>query len=480
FALLPCPGQDGTLNVPEIASEGSILVSKGDPLVTVGYVDPQGTEVPTNGELGISHFELSGQGSEVEALRIVNPTPGQWTVRLSSPPGVPAQDVSARAIFQGAIRAKLSVLPLTPRPGSEVDLTMQVRGARAAITDPAQLRGLTFVGKLHGDGFPPVPPIELADGDGDGQYQGRLTVPNMATGRLDFFGGVTGIGVSGDQQSVTTRIASGADVQGVLTLDGVDADVVVGTSLNGTAQVMNSTGQPRTLRIEIVESSPGAVITVEPRQLTVPASGQAVLPLTVRFDPATTLGSNQARLRLVDESDGALVGQLLFARNVVPEPGIIERLWWLWLLLAVALVGSVAGVVWRLRRRRAGRDVHGVRVELRRHGQPLGSPVRAHRHAEEFRFGIRRGGGAADTSLTTGPGGDRYRVRRSPSGPALSGPSGEPVDLAPGGVLDLDEGLELILHDRSAAGRPPRPVPGPASAGSRDGRSRVTPDPYDL
>lgn len=467
------------VNVPAIASEGSILVFKRDPRVTVGYLDPQGTAVPTNDELGISRFELSGQNSEAEALRIVNPTPGRWTVRLIAAPGVSTQDVGATAIFQGAVRAVISVVPPSPPPGSTVDVTMQVRGARAAITDPAQLQGLTFVAELSGDGFAPIPSVELADGDGDGQYQGRLTVPGTATGRLDFLGSVTGIGVSGDERPYSTRISRGAaGVQGVLTLDGVDTDVEVGTSLNGTASVTNSAGAPRTLRIEVAEPSPGAVIAVEPAQLTVPASGRAVLPFTVRFDPATVLGPNQARLRLVDESDGALVGQLVFSRDVVPEPGPLERYWWLWLLLAVTVAGGIATVVWRSRQRQAERDVYGVRVELRRHGQPVESPVRAHRHGEEFGFGVRRGEGAADTNITTGSGGDRYRVRRSPGGLCLTGPSGEPVDLAPGGLFDLGDGLEMVVHDRPGGARPVRPVRKPSAVGGRSDRPRSTYDPY--
>lgn len=495
---LPADGSvDLEVDVPAIASEGSILVFKRDPRVTVSYLDPEGTAVPTNGQLGISRFELSGQGSEAEALRIVNPTPGQWTVRLAAPPGVPDQQVGAIAIFQGAIRATIGVTPLSPTPGSTVEVTMQVSGSRGAITDPAQLADLTFVAELRGEGFAPVPPVELADGDGDGQPQGPLTVPDSATGLLEFVGSVTGIGVSGAERTQFTRVSrSRPDVAGVLSLDGVGTDVVVGTSLSGTANVTNSTGQPRTLRIEVADQSPGTVVAAEPARLTVPASGKAVLPFTVRFDPATALGVNQARLLLVDESDGAQVGELLFSREVVEEPGLPERLWWLWLLLAVALAGGIACVVWWSQRRRAERDVHGVRVELRRHGQSVESPVRAHRHGEEFRFGVRQGDSGADLGLTTGPGGDRYRVRRGPTGPTLHGPSGEPVDLAPNGALELGDGLQMVVHDRPAAGRSTGPVrtksadggpgarprlrydPDPYSNGGSGGRSRSTEDPY--
>jgi len=479
---LPAGGSvDLEVNVPAIASEGSILVFKRDQRVTVGYFDPKGTPVPANGELGISRFELIGQNSEAESLRIVNPMPGRWTVRLSAPPGVSAQDVGATAVFQGAIRADITVDPVRPAPGSTVDVTMQVYGSRDAISEPEQLQGLTFTAELSGDGFPPVPPVELSDEDGNGQYRGPLGVPDGAIGRLDFIGSVTGIGVSGDQRPFATRISRGAaDVQGTLSLDGVDTDIVVGTSLNGTANVTNSTGQPHTLRLEVADQSPGTVVAAEPAQLTVPASGKAVLPFTVRFDPATALGGNQARLRLVDESDGTLVAELLFARNVVAEPGLIERFWWLWLLLAIALGGAIAGLVrWWRRRPPPPSDLRGVRIELRRRGEVVDTITARHR-GEEFRLGVLRDDGAARPGLTTGTGGDRYRVHRGRGGPRVSGPSGEPVDLAPGGVLDLGDGVELVVHDRPASGGASRPVRKPSANGSRGTRPRPTyrPDPY--
>lgn len=283
-------------------------------------------------------------------------------------------------------------------------------------------------------------------------------------------------------------------VRGELTLEGDGTDVVAGTSLNGTAKVTNSTGQPRTLRIEVTEPSPGAVVAVEPTRLTVPGSGQeTMLPFTLRFDPATAVGSNQARLRLVDESDGALVGQLLFARDVVPEPSPFWRLWWRWLLLAAALAAVLAGGVivarrW-LRRERAKRDVHGARVELRRRGQVIDTLTARH-HGAEFRFGVRRDEDTPDVGLTTGQGGDRYRVRRGRDGlivieqAAGTADPGELVEPGqPGEPVDLGDSLELVVHDRPAGGLPDRrgdrqqPYD-PYADGAPGDRSGTKDDPY--
>ncbi|MEV0697262.1 vWA domain-containing protein [Saccharopolyspora sp. NPDC050389] len=483
----PVPGQlspGGTVelpvDVPAIASEGSILVFKRDRRVLVGYLDPNGETVPATGDFGGSHFELSGQDTEAEAMRILNPTPGRWTVRLESRPGVPPQEVGAMTVFQGAVRALPYITPQTPAPGSAVQFFMQVRGARTAIKDPAQLAGLTLTAELRGEGFAPLPPVELSDEDGDGEYQGRIVVPATATGRLDFVGGITGVGVSGDHQILPTRISSGAGgVQSVLNLDDTDVEVVAGTSLNGSIDVNNATGQPRTIRVEVTDLSQGALVRASPEKLVVPpAAGSQRLGFTLTFDPATALGSNQGRIRLVDETTGLVLRDPVFEREVVAPPTLIETLWWLWILLLAAVVAAVGAVLLRRRRRNAERDVRGIRVELRRHGQPTGSSVKAHQHGAEFRFGVHRGESAADTRITGGSGGDRYRVRRAAGGPVLTGPSGEPLGLS-GDVLELADGVELVVHDRPARRRADKPRRGRGIQSGPSAKPKRTYDPYD-
>jgi hypothetical protein len=451
---------DLTVDVPAVASEGAILVFKRDARVIVSYRDPQGNTVPVNGAQGISRFALTGQGTGTEALQIANPTPGTWTVHLSAPPGVPTQDVTAVATFQGAVRAVLGVVPPSPQPGATVDVTMQVRGTRGAITDPAQLRGLTFLVGLSGDGFPPAAPVPLSDHDNHGDYQGQLTIPRTANGRLNFTGSVTGIGVSGDQRSFPTLVShETAGVNAVLTLNGLDDDVIVGNSLQGNATVENSTGQPRTLRLEVIDQSPGAVISADPATLQLPAAGNAALNFKLRFDPATTLGANQARLRLVDESNGSVVGELLFSRNVVPEPTLFWRLLWLWALLAVVSVTAVVVALLLVRRAQRERIVRGIKVELRRNERVLGT-VQARMSSTEFSFGIRTGDDAA-ISLGNGNGTRSYSVSRVRGKLVLRRPDGGLVNLVSGQAVNLGQNLTLVVHDRrsKAATEPRRPIP---------------------
>ncbi|WP_190823207.1 vWA domain-containing protein [Saccharopolyspora pogona] len=470
------------VEVPAIASEGTILVFKRDPRILVSYLDPNGEKVPANGDFGGSHFELGGQDTEAEAMRILNPAPGRWTVLLESQPGVPPQEVGAMTVFQGAVRALPYIAPQTPAPGSAVQFFMRVRGARTAIKDPEQLKGLTLTAELRGDGFAPLPPVELSDEDGDGEYQGRIVVPETATGRLDFVGGITGVGVSGDHQILPTRISSGAGgVQSVLNLDDAEAEVVAGTSLNGSIDVNNATGQPRTIRIELTDLSQGALVTASPEKLVVPpAAGSQRLGFTLTFDPATALGSNQGRIRLVDETTGAVLRDPVFEREVVAPPGPIDTYWWLWTLIFAAATAAVGAVLLRRRRRNAERDVRGIRVELRRYGQPTGNSVKVHQNGAEFRFGVHRGESAADTRITAGSGGDRYQVQRAAGGPVLTGPSGEPLGLAPGGVLELADGVELVVHDRPDRRRAAKPARGKEVRSGRTTKPKRSYDPYDL
>ncbi|MFD0478503.1 vWA domain-containing protein [Nonomuraea thailandensis] len=100
---------DLNVNIPIIATDGSIVVVKRDKRIQVTYFDPEGTQVPKQGELKESTFQAAGEAGPVESLRIRNPLPGQWRIRLESPPGVSRQEVSATVVWQGALRASISL-----------------------------------------------------------------------------------------------------------------------------------------------------------------------------------------------------------------------------------------------------------------------------------------------------------------------------------------------------------------------------------
>ena len=100
------------VEIPPFASDASILVYKRNVGVTVtAYRDPNGQPVTgTSGPSGAS-FEIAGQGTETESLRIVDPMPGLWSVDLESGPAVPPQEVAATVLYQGAVNATVAARP---------------------------------------------------------------------------------------------------------------------------------------------------------------------------------------------------------------------------------------------------------------------------------------------------------------------------------------------------------------------------------
>ncbi|MGW0203986.1 vWA domain-containing protein, partial [Nonomuraea sp. NPDC003201] len=204
-SLEPNATVDLQVNIPIIATDGSIVVVKRDRRIRVTYFDPDGNQVPKQGEQNDSTFQVAGEAGPVESLRIRNPLPGKWRVQLTSPPGVSRQDVSATVVWQGALRASISLSNPRPRPGEQVAVRLRLQTRTGTITDPAALEGLRFTARMSGDGFQELP-VDLRDtGDGpdraqsDGEYSGQVTIPATATGALSFLGKVTGPGVAGDE-----------------------------------------------------------------------------------------------------------------------------------------------------------------------------------------------------------------------------------------------------------------------------------------
>lgn len=451
-----------SVDIPVIATDGAILVFKRDPQVTVSYRDPEGTAVPKVGDVGISKFDVSGENTEVESLRIVDPMPGRWTVRLTSAPTVPPQDVAATVIFQGAIRAVLTVSPPTPAAGQVVDVDIQVRARREPINDPELLRGLTFVTTLNGSGFSPTS-IDLADSDDDATYSGQLTVPASASGALVFTGSVSGIGVTRSEPVFNTQVATAVpQVHGQLRLLFDDSEVRPGESVPGQVVVTNDSGRPAGLRLRVADAAPGTLVTPQPATLDLAPAGSSELEFALLFAGDTATGPNQATLQLIDEA-GTVVAQQQFASNVVPEPPLWERWLWLWLLLGIAVLAGLALLIARLREQRRAWQDHQVRVELYRGAEflchldaPNGAP-------KAFGFVI------VDDSFR-GPRLEpphdaddaAFLVERSRRGDfRLTMPSGQSTVWRPGEHRDIGGGLAIVVLDTNSAGsaQPEEAVP---------------------
>jgi von Willebrand factor type A domain len=139
------------LTIPPIASAAAISVDKGAAGITVGYTMPDGTPV-TGASLAGSTFERSGQQTPVDVLRITNPQPGSWTIKLTAPPNLTGELVSAAVFWQGAVRDLITASPPSAQPGEPIQVTLSVLSQQGLITDPATLKTLQVAANVSGDG----------------------------------------------------------------------------------------------------------------------------------------------------------------------------------------------------------------------------------------------------------------------------------------------------------------------------------------
>ncbi|MGH3814485.1 MAG: VWA domain-containing protein [Pseudonocardiaceae bacterium] len=465
------------VNILPIASASAIIVNKRDSRIGVTYLDPQNRNPFTDPDPE-STFQFSGQGTETEALRIGDPEPGTWTVRLTSHGDVDPQEVAATLVYQSAVSAALAITPPQPTAGQDVEVDMQIRARKQGITDPAVLAGLTFTADLTAGGRTSAP-VALTDPDEDGTFSGRLAVPPDAAGNLRITGRVSGLGIGGDERTSSARVGPGTDqLQAQILLTG-DGRIGRSGSVSGQVTVTNRSGQPRRLRLVIDQPSPGAEIAVDPAILDVPASGSAPRPFTLHFGAGTVFGPNQAALQVVDDTDPAqLVAQRLFTVDVEPPPSWPLRFWWVLVLIAVALGIGVTALLVARRSWSQRVAVRGLKVELHRDGLAISELEPVDSDAHVLRFSV------YDDRITTprlspAPIGDAaaYALRRSGDGLLLETPTSGPQHIRPGEpVPDAASERTLVIRDeRAPAARAPATPP---FASSSAGGPQPPPRPY--
>ncbi|MGW4115354.1 VWA domain-containing protein [Actinosynnema sp. NPDC004786] len=476
------------VDIPTVATDGTILVVRPDPRVTVAYLDPDGREVPKSGRQGDSAFQVSGEQSRVEALRVVNPAPGRWTVRVTGRKDVPDQVVGVSVLWQGAARAVLTVSPPAPGAGEAVTVAVRLYTRKNAVVDPAALDQLSFTARLTGEGFDPIPVAVADDGQGpdrtarDGLYSGTVTVPGSASGVLQFSGAVSGIGITGDERQVNTVVKDGRPVvRAQARMADAVPFVAPGETWAGTISVSNDSGRPKRVRLVVVDEGPGTVVSASPATFDLPASGDSKVDFELRFAANTVIGVNSGTLRLVDDADPDTVWHALpFTVAVSYPPTWLQRLLWLWITLAVLLVAVLVVVFLRTRNRKRLRDVRGLEA-----GLVTAAGATLHLRAEDrpaqvFRFSLRRGPAGEPTHLDLAREGEAvYELRRAEDGIAaeLSTPDGRRHRLQAGEQVDAGGGVVLTFRDKRPLNvrvrepRPPKPErPGRerAPAASRD------------
>ncbi|MFI6577951.1 VWA domain-containing protein [Nocardiopsis sp. NPDC050513] len=496
--LGPGDGLDLTVEIPVIATEGTLVVNKNDPAITVEYVDPAGVTVPLGeDEYDGSAISHSGRNSAVEVLHIGYPRPGAWTVRLTSPPGGGEELVTATAQWQGRIRATLTHGG-EQAPGGDLDvhLTLRTRDDDV-ITDPEAFEALDFALTADGLGLDGSS-VEVRDdgagadpATGDGEFSGVLTLPDQE-GTLHLTGTVRGPGVAADQRTLSLSIARGGPPLGAaVAFDDVPGELWTGMSGAGEVTVTNNGTEAEEVALTL-NAPAGVDARLTPATVTAEPGGTGD-PVAFTYE-IVGVGSPGAGTLEVVATDvaGTWIGATQPLHVQVREPpGLLERYWWAWTaLLVLAVVCGVALFVWRDLRLRAA-EVRGLVVELRRSdGEPVGNGLRALSggRSTEFPFVIRADGADPRLEHPARPREPHFTVTRDgPERVRLRSPDGRVLPLRIGALSEAVHGrLGIHVSDsRRGAGRGPRPdgrrvrtarngrPPGPGDDGPRSAEKDV-------
>lgn len=480
--LRPGSSTELSFRISPLATDGTILVSKGDPRVRVDYLDPSGQQVPFTGSRGESTFGRSGENTSVESLRVINPDPGTWTVRLTAPNGLDQQTVGATVVWQGALRSSIVVEPPAPKPGQQVTVRLVLLTRVGPVTDPEVLKNLVVSVSARPQGSDPTTVAVRDDGKqpddraGDGTFSGTLTTPR-ATGDLTVTGMVTGPGVYARNLPLTLQVADTSQRPiAQLRLD-VPDELWAGQDITGMVSVENPTNALLRARLVMSDVSPGVRMGVSPPAVIDLPVGSSARDIVLTLQPGSTLGGSSFTLQLVDDSSGAVYGNVLVNFVVRTRPGVIEsnRM----LIIAVLGVLALAAVVLlALRQRHRARvDVRGLRTVLTAPDSDLSCELKAPRRwSDEFRFTIRDPDHSG--ARIEHPRSDDlpYVVRRSGRNRvSVRTPDGERMNLAVGGSPEpLPAWPEVLLAFRDERRRGPRAVPRPTA---RTGRPKQAEPP---
>ncbi|MCS7477481.1 VWA domain-containing protein [Umezawaea endophytica] len=443
---------EAKVDIPDIATDGSIIVIKHDPRVGVEFIAPGTSEAsPKAGSADGSTYEGSGQSGPVEALRIVDPKPGTWTVRITSAAGVPAQNVSTAVTWQGAVQAIVQPGSSTLSAGQPVTVSVRLRTRRGPVTNTAVLRTLSFTAEVKGAG--PAESIGLSDNGqspdptaDDGTYTGRVTLPADATGQITFTGHVTGIGISGDHPTASATVAKGPPaVLAGATLPTITDTVAPGGTVTAHLDVTNNSGGPRKVRVQLDQDS-GSLITVDDAVREVPV-GNSGFDVDLRMGDGAAEGAVTAQLKLVDDADPSVVYQSFPFTTTVAKPFP----WWI-VIAGAALLALVGGVAHLVATRRRAADLRGLRITV---GNGAGSgflPAPAS-STKVITFVVEVSAGGVPSIRPAERGDpDLRRLTRSKRGLRVTSPYGDSPPFHLDQPHDIGEGLTLTVTDET---RPP-------------------------
>ncbi|MFJ5774330.1 vWA domain-containing protein [Streptomyces sp. NPDC093094] len=462
------PPGELTVRISPLATEGTIVVSKGDPAVTASYYAPDGREIKPSSSDQDSTYAFSGQGRATESLRITRPLAGRWKVRLDAPEGHRDRLATISVLWHGSVRSTISLSAYSPAAGSQVEMYVPILTRQETRLDKRDLKGIKVTGSLTGQGIDQEVRISLAD-DGagpdenadDGRFSGTVTVPRTATGSLTFQSRVTAVGLTPDVRSQPAAVFTpNQRLEAVLGLG--TARLHPGDSHEAGLTVDNTDSRARTVFLAFADTK-GAGLRLEPQRVTVPA-GTSGHRVTVRLSvgasgelsfPVTEKGSALGgKVVVTDEKGTVLDAKLLDTVTVSSKPGVIDR--WGWLGALVLALAAAAGVVLVLLwlRRRAARRPRGTLVLEDTWGRELARHQVMPGRESWYRFDV------VDTDSDS-PRVQRadmgaWGMRRNPDGGAdIRMPDGAVEEnLAPGQGLRIGDDLVLKAVDDTT---PPAP-----------------------
>ncbi|WP_416971241.1 VWA domain-containing protein [Streptomyces sp. 4F14] len=447
------PPGDLDVRISPLATEGTIVVEKGDPAVTVAYYDPRGRRIEPGTRDADSTYAFAGQGAATESLRITRPLPGSWRVELDAPEGHRDKAATVSVLWHGAVRSTISLSEYAPAPGAKVEVRVPILTREESLPDPRDLRGITVTGTLTGEGIAEPVPFALA-GDGRGRFTGAVTVPRQASGDLMFTSKVSAIGLQPDVRSQPAAVFTpGRALEAALALGG--AELHPGDTHEAQLTVSNTDTKPHTLTLAFADTK-ATGLTLTPRHLTV-EPGTEARRFTVRLAVGDRLGfpvgtdptALGGKIVVTDDTGTVLDDQLLDAVSVTKKLSVIP-----WIVAGVLLVLLLAGAVLALklyRRRRAARP-RGTLVLEDPWGRELAShPVLGGREGW-YRFDIVDDG---DSPRVRRSAQGEWAMRRTPEGDAeLRRGGDEPVTLRPGEGLSAGDDLVLKVVDGTPAPPP--------------------------
>jgi hypothetical protein len=467
------PPTDLSVTISPIATDGSIEVVKQDPAVVVTYYDPRNQKVPTDQPaFDGSRIELSGQNTPVEALRIQDPRPGTWRIHLDAPPGHRGKLASSSVLWQGVLHSTISMNPASPVAGERTAVEVRLQTRRGVvISDPADLAGIRVSVRLSGTGFAPVD-AELADTGAapdqaarDGRFAGYLTVPAAAAGPVSLVGNSVAEGVTGDHRPYDTVVLpTPSKVTATATFD--QRTVHPGERIGGTLIVRNSDTVPHTLSLTLTDLDQQADLAVGPSTVQVPAGSQQPVPFTLAFGKRSPLGDTAGKIVITDTTADRVLSDPPLPIRVEPPPTFLEKWWWLLVLLALALVLSIAAVLGWRRKRQRSRSPNGLVLELHPSQGAVSTFTIGHAGKDGFGFAI---GEESNPAIQPRLNGAPYRIRRDPGtgGVVLRTPRRGAQVMRVGERVGVRQDLELLILDpgrrttpgrpgMQTAGRPPR------------------------